>query len=676
MQILGINNYYQPKYQQRQTNNIKSLQTQPTFSGGMMQVRGFKDISKFKNIDNPLNKAFFEELKTKMSKLPEPNNDRTYWGMPSLCLNKTIVDLYNSCLDSNGIVNALAASVMFQMANIPDGKLNSWNLPDWYSKRNKEKSESYYTSGIDGLVEGLNIAKDNKGNHNEDNLKALLYLDKEYKYNLAGSDFSDMFSNLKNKDGVIEPLFFEHFKKLSKMSGFVYIDNKIGDIFRFPQSGQEFVSSVEQNCRKSGLILLSYILLDADEEKYDEIFKVLNETVDFNELEKDYDFRSFSVFRPELIRFSYDKTEKINPTNLKKLLEFKQNNDEEIFDASEDLKDKDGVIRDENIDAYNKLREYIFNEPISETVRHSDFSNLNLYITDLKDENGIIKPEFVENFTRICAKYEISSNSYDMRNLIEIMDLIQNNKPTNWNAVETLYQYGKNYNMCWQMSRFDMIKDAVRFLWDENNNEISPEKLDLFRKNGGLSEKGVNVEDIKASIKLRSLLEKEDYGNLYMAGNMLELLRDLRDQGDFNAEILTLPIAENDGTLLMYIADIFPTEENAKKYDKIINILKNTDDINYNYKDEMGVSFLEKVIMSENFKLLELIKDEPLVYYPELEYTYQNIQNPEFKEGIKRLDFMLTEDNKQIGTSKKIEEKAKSIENEKPLLAAILRSQE
>lgn len=226
------------------------------------------------------------------------------------------------------------------------------------------------------------------------------------------------------------------------------------------------------------------------------------------------------------------------------------------------------------------------------------------------------------------------------------------------------------------MSRFDMIKDAVRFLWDENNNEISPEKLELFRKNGGLSEKGVNVEDIKASINLRSLIEKEDYGNLYMAGNMLELLRDLRDQGDLSAETLTIPIAENDRALLMYIADIFPTEENAKKYDKIINILKNTDDINYNYKDEMGVSFLEKVIMSENFKLLELIKDEPLEYYPELEYTYQNIQNPEFKEGIKRLDFMLTEDNKQIGTSKKIEEKAKSIENEKPLLAAILRSQE
>jgi hypothetical protein len=86
----------------------------------------------------------------------------------------------------------------------------------------------------------------------------------------------------------------------------------------------------------------------------------------------------------------------------------------------------------------------------------------------------------------------------------------------------------------------------------------------------------------------------------------------------------------------------------------------------------MGVSFVEKVIMSENSKLLELIKDKPLEYYPELEYTYKNIQNPEFKEGVNRLNFKLSESDKEIGKSEKIEEKAKSIEEEKPLLSIVI----
>ena len=165
-----------------------------------------------------------------------------------------------------------------------------------------------------------------------------------------------------------------------------------------------------------------------------------------------------------------------------------------------------------------------------------------------------------------------------------------------------------------------------------------------------------------------------EYGNLYTADDMLELLRDMSEEGILNTgNILTTPIKEYDSPILMYIADIFPTEENAKKYDKILKILSYVKNVDYNYRDSFGVSFLEKVIMSENSKLLELMKDEPLEYYPELEYAYHNIQNPEFKAGVSRLNFALTDDNKLVGTSKKIEEKAKSIENEKPLLASVLK---
>ena len=133
-----------------------------------------------------------------------------------------------------------------------------------------------------------------------------------------------------------------------------------------------------------------------------------------------------------------------------------------------------------------------------------------------------------------------------------------------------------------------------------------------------------------------------DYGNLYTAEDMLELLRCMGEEDIlYKKDILTTPIKEGDSSILMYVADIPRTEENAKKYDKILKILSRLQGINYNHKDEMGISFLEKVMMSENEKLLDLIKNERLEYYPELDYVYENIQNPNFKNKVKQLNIIL-----------------------------------
>ena len=72
-------------------------------------------------------------------------------------------------------------------------------------------------------------------------------------------------------------------------------------------------------------------------------------------------------------------------------------------------------------------------------------------------------------------------------------------------------------------------------------------------------------------------------------------------------------------------------------YNNLIKLLNDGFNFDYNYKDNMGVSFVEKVIMCENSKLLELIKDKPLEYYPELEYTYKNIQGKRIKFQIVRI---------------------------------------
>ena len=73
MRILGINNYYQPKYtnikHQKRANNISQLQTKPdsfSFQGRYMhKVNGFTPLSSFTNIKHPDNRAFYDKLKQK-----------------------------------------------------------------------------------------------------------------------------------------------------------------------------------------------------------------------------------------------------------------------------------------------------------------------------------------------------------------------------------------------------------------------------------------------------------------------------------------------------------------------------------------------------------------------------------------------------------------------------------
>ena len=151
-----------------------------------------------------------------------------------------------------------------------------------------------------------------------------------------------------------------------------------------------------------------------------------------------------------------------------------------------------------------------------------------------------------------------------------------------------------------------------------------------------------------------------DYGNLYTSDDMLELLKDMFAEDIlYKKDILTTPIKEGDSSILMYVADIFPTEENVKKYDKILKILNGIKGINYNFKDNNGVSFLEKVMISENFKLLDLVKNEQLEYYPELDYVYENIQNPNFKNKVKQLNIILK--NTDGLTAKDIKSELQSI---------------
>ena len=125
--------------------------------------------------------------------------------------------------------------------------------------------------------------------------------------------------------------------------------------------------------------------------------------------------------------------------------------------------------------------------------------------------------------------------------------------------------------------------------------------------------------------------------NYYSAEGMLQLIQELKNSGLLNSYNLSMPICKNGDSILMSIPDIAYNNESKSVFKEIVSLLKEQSGINYNQDNNFGVSFLEKVINSENIELVELIKDKVLTYEPILECTYNGIQNPEFKEKVREL---------------------------------------
>ena len=132
-----------------------------------------------------------------------------------------------------------------------------------------------------------------------------------------------------------------------------------------------------------------------------------------------------------------------------------------------------------------------------------------------------------------------------------------------------------------------------------------------------------------------------DADNLFTAQNYLEMLEE-NDVGKNQADFLHKKINDKGDTLLTQFFDIYP-EENPKAYSQIVKILKNVEGLDFNQKGALGVSCLEKIMNSENDKVLPLVKDFEFNYTPELEYAYKNIRNENLKKKIRKLNVKFPE---------------------------------
>ena len=135
----------------------------------------------------------------------------------------------------------------------------------------------------------------------------------------------------------------------------------------------------------------------------------------------------------------------------------------------------------------------------------------------------------------------------------------------------------------------------------------------------------------------KQINELDDKNMAAKALNMISKLGNMKKKE--NDDIVFNRIFRSNN-FLHQIADFIPNENNKDLYKRITDRVKNMHNVDFNVKDSMDISFVEKVFNSENETLLDLIKDKELKYYKELDWAYENIQNESFKQKAKNLNFV------------------------------------
>ena len=333
MRILGINNYYQPKYlnQQKKTTNLQQLHTNPdsfTFRGGYKYaVKGFDNLSNFKNLKHPDNKAFYAQLRKKLHEVPYYKHVDSDMSMDYKGISEYVIkEVYNACLDANNVVNKYAAQVLFNICHVADAPAKELNIPEWRMK--KEKSKAYEEWGLGGVKILLDAAKDKKGNHNLENLKLLLYLDKTYEYSSNISSLADMFEYCTNEDSVITPEALLRIKSILDRPNGWYFSNYMNKITKLDNKGMRFFNSImdivsERPINESERYrsLLRDVFKYNKSEEADNVYDVLNSNINSILDNNDDSVLSRTIFYDTpLIMASLNSNEQISAKNLEKLI--------------------------------------------------------------------------------------------------------------------------------------------------------------------------------------------------------------------------------------------------------------------------------------------------------------------------------------------------------------------
>lgn len=197
--------------------------------------------------------------------------------------------------------------------------------------------------------------------------------------------------------------------------------------------------------------------------------------------------------------------------------------------------------------------------------------------------------------------------------------------------------YGNDYEYILQVGK--KIKDSTF----GKKELVSPLSKKYSIKNYNDINNIKNVAEIAKQKDEQNFMDIIDYYNvndLYDPKKFLDILQNKAIIQNFsNGECFNYKLQEDSNdTLLTKFFDIVPTEENKKDYDKIIKIIKNTENINYNQVDSNGISVIEKIINSENLENLDLVNDFEFNYSRDIDFAYENIKDPKFRRKVKNLN--------------------------------------
>ena len=197
--------------------------------------------------------------------------------------------------------------------------------------------------------------------------------------------------------------------------------------------------------------------------------------------------------------------------------------------------------------------------------------------------------------------------------------------------------YGNDYEYILQVGK--KIKDSTF----GKKELVSPLSKKYSIKNYNDINNIKNVAEIAKQKDEQNFMDIIDYYNvndLYGPKKFLDILQNKAIIQNFsNGECFNYKLQEDSNdTLLTKFFDIVPTEENKKDYDKIIKIIKNTENINYNQVDSNGISVIEKIINSENLENLDLVNDFEFNYSRDIDFAYENIKDPKFRRKVKNLN--------------------------------------
>ncbi len=159
-------------------------------------------------------------------------------------------------------------------------------------------------------------------------------------------------------------------------------------------------------------------------------------------------------------------------------------------------------------------------------------------------------------------------------------------------------------------------------------------KKDYEKETGKEYQPFIPVSDLKRKAYVTSLINMSSEMNY---DNIMQILNDKEVQ---KTNGLDLNLDENyTAEIIEYLINNANTKESAK----IVAKLKTLNRLDYDKVDRNDISVIELIMNAENDMLLELVKNNTFKYRPELDYVYNNIQNSEFKEKIKKLKFDFVE---------------------------------